>query len=97
MMETKKNFNNTYFYETEILMYLYKKKEVSTLEIEKLFGGDNEKQAVNNVISDSDRNTSLIKRGYLDYDKNNQVLTITAKGRTKIKKMFSERRSNKTK
>lgn len=97
ILKIKKRFNNEYFFETQLLMYLYKKEEVSTKEIEEIFGGENDKQVVNNVICNDKNNTSLIKRGYLQYDRNSQILTITAKGRNSVRKMFSMRRTSKRK
>ena len=92
-MKIKKQFNQNYFFDTLILMYLYKKTEVSTLDIEELFGGVDDYQNVNNVVVNGKRNkTTFLKKGYFEYDENNHILRITNKGRHKVREWFSKRR-----
>lgn len=92
-MKIKKKFNNAYFFDTLILMYLYKKGTVSTEEIEKMFGAKfDDEQNVNNVVSNKKNSTSYINRGFMKYDEENRTLSITLKGRLKVRKWFSKRR-----
>lgn len=94
-MKIRKRFNENYFFDTLILMYLYKKTKVSTLEIEKLFGGVNDHQNVNNVVANGKRNnTTCIKRGLIELDEKNHLLRITQKGRHTVRKWFSKNRSS---
>lgn len=80
--------NEFQFFQQQILQYLYKKGSVSTDEIEGLFGGDYDWQNVNNVISNRYNGTSYIYQGYMKYDANNHILTITQKGRTFVESNF---------
>ena len=92
-MAGDKAINENYFFDELLLMYLFKKEEVSTKEIEEKFGSLNDYQNVNNVISNNENNTSYIKKGYMIYDEKNQLLKITNKGKDVIKDRFSKRRS----
>lgn len=80
--------NEFQFFQKQILQYLYKKESVSTDEIEGLFGGDYDCQNVNNVISNRYNGTSYIYQGYMKYDSDNHILTITPKGRKFVESNF---------
>ncbi|AQW84105.1 hypothetical protein CPIN17262_0394 [Campylobacter pinnipediorum subsp. pinnipediorum] len=85
--------NQNYFFDKLILMYLYKKESISTLDIENEFGGILDKQNVNNIISNRKNTTSYIYKGFIDYDQNKHTLTITKKGENLTEQEFSESRS----
>ncbi len=90
---TKKKFNNAYFFDTLILMYLYKKGTVSTDEMEKMFGAKFEdEQNVNNVVSNKKNSTSFIAKGFMEYDSDAHTLSITQKGKRRVRNWFSKRR-----
>ncbi len=91
-MKAKKKFNNAYFFDTLILMYLFKKGTVSTDEMEKMFGSDRDWQNVNNVISNKKNSTSFVGGGFMEYDGEKHTLTITEKGKRRVRKWFSKRR-----
>ena len=88
------SFNNNAFFDELILMYLFKKKSVSTKRIEDLFGDLPDFQNVNNVVSNRDRSTSYLNKGYIDYDEVMSMLKITNKGKEYIEAKFSQRRTN---
>lgn len=92
-MKRRKSFNNAYFFDTLILMYLYKKNSVSTDDTERIFGYKIlDKQNVNNVVSNRNNSTSFIEKGYMNYDGNNHTLTITKKGIHKVRSWFKKTR-----
>lgn len=92
-MKRRKSFNNAYFFDTLILMYLYKKNSVSTDEIEGRFGYKiADKQNVNNVVSNRRNSTSFVEKGYMDYDEKSHTLTITKKGVHKVRSWFMKTR-----
>lgn len=94
-MENK--INETYFFEVFALMYLFKKRRVSTDRIEKIWGsifGD-DKQNVNNIISNRSNSTSVISKGWLEYDEKKHILKITKDGKNVIKEWFGRRRGEK--
>ena len=85
--------NETYFFETIVLYYLYKKKAVSTNDIENLFGDPkSDKQHVNNIISNKDNRTSYIFKKLMKYDQIAGTLKITKKGERFVEKKFKKRR-----
>lgn len=93
-MSNEKHFNENHFFDELILMYLYKKDFISTNDIEKLFGGDKDFQNVNNVISNRNNTTSYLNNsvGYIEYDKEKNILKITDKGKKYIQEKFKKQR-----
>lgn len=84
--------NENAFFDELILMYLYKKEQVSTLKMENLFGGSSDFQNVNNVVSNRTNGTSYIKVGYMEYNEKEKTLTITKEGKKFIEGKFSSSR-----
>ena len=85
--------NENAFFDDLLLSYLYKKKKASTLDIENRFGDIFDTQNVNNVISNRNNSVSYISQGYLEYDENKQILSITKKGKKFIDEKYSQKRS----
>lgn len=85
--------NENAFFDDLLLSYLYKKKKASTLDIENRFGDIFDTQNVNNVISNRNNSVSYISQGYLEYDENKQILSITKKGEKFIDDKYSKKRS----
>lgn len=85
--------NENAFFDDLLLSYLYKKKKASTLDIENRFGDIFDTQNVNNVISNRNNSVSYISQGYLKYDENKQILSITKKGKKFIDEKYSKKRS----
>lgn len=85
--------NENAFFDDLLLSYLYKKKKASTLDIENRFGDIFDTQNVNNVISNRNNSVSYISQGYLEYDENKQILSITKKGKKFIDEKYSKKRS----
>ncbi|MBQ1175650.1 MAG: hypothetical protein IIX56_04540, partial [Treponema sp.] len=67
--------------------------KASTLDIENRFGDIFDTQNVNNVISNRNNSVSYISQGYLEYDENKQILSITKKGKKFIDEKYSKKRS----
>lgn len=86
------SFNENAFFDEMILHYLYKRDIVSTKDIESLFGGIFDWQNVNNVISNRNKKTSYIYKGYMNYDDVKQTLYITPSGKTYIENKYDGRR-----
>ena len=84
--------NENAFFDDLLLSFLYKKKSISTNEIEEKFGDVLDYQNVNNVISNRNRGPSYINTGLMDYDENFQILSITKKGEDFIRNKYSDKR-----
>lgn len=84
--------NENAFFDDLLLRFLYKKKSISTIEIEEQFGGVFDGQNVNNIICNRYNGTSYINNGLMDYDEESQILSITKKGKKFIEDEYSEKR-----
>ncbi|HEB9430131.1 TPA: hypothetical protein RZK51_001663 [Campylobacter coli] len=83
-----KEINQNAFFDELLVMYLYKKRTVSTLDIEELFGGEYDFQNSNNPISNRKNKVTYINKNYIEYDENKQELKITENGKDYIRKKF---------
>lgn len=91
----KRVINNNFFFDTLVLMYLYKKGTVETSKIEEMFGDlQTDTQRVNNIVCNRNRTTSYVAVDYIKYDENKQILQITDKGRRIVEKWFKRNRKN---
>lgn len=84
--------NNQALYEEILLDSLYKIGSMSTLDIESTFNYV-DAQLANNVISNRGNSTSPIKKGFIDYDEQNQIISITQAGRQEVERRFPGRRN----
>lgn len=75
------------FYEQFFLMYLYEIESIKTSEMEPLLKKVDH-QLINNIISNRHNKTSIIALGYLKYDDDNGILSITARGKKQIENDF---------
>lgn len=62
-----KEINQNAFFDELLVMYLYKKRTVSTLDIEELFGGEYDFQNSNNPISNRKNKVTYINKNYIEY------------------------------
>ncbi|EGK8165399.1 hypothetical protein LMQ51_000763 [Campylobacter coli] len=83
-----KEINQNAFFDELLVMYLYKKRTVSTLDIEELFGGEYDFQNSNNPISNRKNKVTYINKNYIEYDENKQELKITENGKDYIREKF---------
>lgn len=91
----KRVINSNFFFDTLVLMYLYKKESIETSKIEEMFGNlQTDEQRVNNIVCNRSRTTSFVSKGYIDYDENNQILQIPDKGRRIVEKWFKKNRKS---
>lgn len=87
--------NENAFLDELALHYLYKAESISNDRIEKVLS-PNDKQLVNNVICNRKNLTSYVNNniGYLAYDEDKKILSITAKGKKCIEDRYSEKRKS---
>lgn len=85
--------NENAFFDDLLLSFLYKKKKISTTEIEEKFGDVLDWQNVNNIICNRYNGTSYINNGLMNYDEKTQTLSITKDGEDFIREKYSGRRS----
>ena len=89
--------NSIAFYESALLHMLYlRNKPIPTKELE-AFLAKHHPQRINNIISDRDKKTSYIYKGYIKHDdkvKDNATLSITEKGKKFIEDQYANRRKS---
>lgn len=85
--------NENAFFDDLLLSFLFKKKSISTEEIEEKFGDVFDVQNVNNIICNRNNSTSYIGKGLMAYDADNRSLSITKAGENFIRDKYSGRRS----